>query len=212
MSCRNTSNTSSGLVTLGDKSNRVQPPENNYNKLLTKSPSNAKPNAEGYLNGNITVRYIAGDRLKHVDQGALKNFIATIYNNFIELTNYPQLKHTPEELYRLLTSPNMIMYTIAKDNVMIAYVVGELMHLDDQRYVLFINYLYVGKKYRRNGLGSILMNKMIGYAAFKSMDAVTLICDTEDSKVLNFYLNKGFMYDPFLRRYDKYDVLTLNLA
>lgn len=211
MSCRNTSSTSNNLVTLGDKSNRVQPPVNNYNKLLTKSPANAKPNAEGYLNGNITVRYIAGDRLKHVDQGTLKNFIATIYNNFIELTNYPQLKHTPEELYRLLTSPNMIMYTIAKDNVMIAYVVGELMHLDDQRYVLFINYLYVGKKYRRNGLGSILMNKMIGYAGFKSMDAVTLICDTEDSKVLNFYLNKGFMYDPFLRRYDKYDVLTCSL-
>lgn len=201
-------NCTNKLSTLGDNS-RVIPTPNNYAKL--KPTTIRKPHAEGYLNGNIAVRNIFGDRLKYVGQGTLKNFIATIYKNFIELTDYPQLKHTPEELYRLLTSPNMVMYTIAKDNVMIGYVIGEMMHLDDQRYVLFINYLYIGSKYRRNGLGTILMNKIIGYAKFKSMDAVMLICDTEDTKVLNFYFNKGFMYDAFLRRYDKYDVLTLNL-
>lgn len=228
MNCRSYSNFFDKLSTLGDsnlkggsnnpkpygfetldQSNRVVPPTNGYAKL--KQTTDTKPHAEGYLNGNISVRNISGDRLKYVDQRSLKNFIATIYKNFIELTNYPQLKHTPEELYRLLTSPNMVMYTIAKDNVMIAYVVGELMRLDDQRYVLFVNYLYVGSKYRRNGLGTILMDKIIGYANFKSMDAVMLICDTEDTKVLNFYFNKGFMYDAFLRRYDKYDVLTLNI-
>ena len=94
---------------------------------------------------------------------------------------------------------------------MIGYIVGELMRLDDGRYTLFISYLYIGNKYRRNGLGTILLNKMVTYAKYKSMDAVTLICDTEDNKVMDFYLSKGFMYDTFLRRYDKYDVLTLNL-
>lgn len=170
-----------------------------------------KERSKGLVNGAISIREVHGDRLKYVSQKSLNNFIATIYNNFIELVNYPQLKHTPEELYRLLTSPNMIMFTISKGTLMIGYVVGELMKLDDGRFVLFISYIYVGANYRRNGLGSILLNKMIEYANFKSMDAVTLICDTEDHNIIDFYFMRGFMYDQYLRRYDKYDVLTLNL-
>jgi len=179
-----------------------------------KDPDNGtKNNKLNPINENIRIytRQIVGDRLSQIDQKYLKNFVATIYNNFIDLTYYPILKHTPDEIYRLLTSPNLVMYTMSRNNIMIAYVVGELMRLDDGRYVLFVNYIYIGKKYRRQGLGSILMNKIIDFAKMRSMDCVTLICDTEDQNVLNFYMEKGFMYDQFLRRYDKYDVLSLNV-
>jgi GNAT superfamily N-acetyltransferase len=183
----------------------------NNNDTLNLSPDLRQSNNIGLLNDGISIRQIYGDRLKYINKNALNNFVGTVYNNFKELSQYPQLKHTPEELYRLLTSPNLIMYTVAKNNVMIGYCCGELMRLDDGRFVLFIAYIYIGSKYRRNGLGSVLLNKIIEYARFKSMDAITLICDTEDNRVMQFYFDKGFMYDPYLRRYDKYDVLTLNL-
>lgn len=162
-------------------------------------------------NRSFVTRQILGDRLQLINYRYLKNFIATVYNNFIELTYNPKLKHTPDEIYRLLTSPNLVMYTMSRNNVMIGYIIGELMKLDDGRYTLFINYVYIGKKYRRNGLGSILLNKMITYGKYKGMDTIMLICDTENQSVLNFYLEKGFMYDQFLRRYDRYDVLSLTL-
>ena len=173
--------------------------------------NNYRENNTRLINDGFALREYIGDRLKSVSNSSLNNFLGTIYNNFIELSDYPQLKHTPIDIQKLLTSPNLIMYTESKSGVMIGYTIGELMKLDDGRYVLFINYLYVGTKYRNNGLGTILLNKMIGYAKFKSMDAVMLIADTEDDKVMNFYLGKGFMYDQYLRRYDKYDVLTRDL-
>lgn len=167
--------------------------------------------SEPYLD-SISIREVYGDRLKYIDQNSLNNFVGTVYNNFIELAKYPQLKHSPSEIHRLLTSPNLVLYTISlQQSIMIGYIIGELMKLEDGRFVLFIAYLYVGSKYRRNGLGSILMDKIIGYARYKSMDAVMLVCDTEDHKVMDFYFTKGFMYDLYLRRYDRYDVLTLNI-
>lgn len=172
---------------------------------------NYKENTTRLLNDGMAFRQYVGDRLKSISNKSLNNFVGTIYNNFIELADYPQLKHTPIDIQKILTSSNLMMFTISKSGVMIAYCIGELMKLDDGRYVLFISYLYVGSKYRNNGLGTILMKKMIEYAKFKDMDAVMLVCNTEDDRVMNFYLSQGFMYDQYLRRYDKYDVLTLDL-
>jgi GNAT superfamily N-acetyltransferase len=163
------------------------------------------------LNDALSFKQIIGNKLTLVSNTYMKQFIGTIYNNFIELADFPNLKHTHNNIYKLLTSPNMILFTVSKNNIMIAYCLGELMKLSDGRYVLFLSYLYVGSKYRRNGLGSILMNKIISYARFKRMNAVMLVCNTDDQRVMNFYFDKGFMYDQYLRRYDKYDVLTLNL-
>lgn len=173
--------------------------------------NNNKTNTTRLLNDAMSFRQITGDRLKSISNKSINNFVGTIYNNFIELSDYPQLKHTAIDIHKLLTSTNLIMYTVSKNNIMIAYCVGELMKLDDGRYVLYISYIYVGSRYRRNGLGSVLINKMIDYAKFKGMDALMLICNTEDIRVMNFYFDKGFAYDQYLRRYDKYDVLTLNL-
>jgi ribosomal protein S18 acetylase RimI-like enzyme len=159
----------------------------------------------------VYLREIKGDELKYISQSSLNNFINVVYENFIELSRYPNLKHTPDELFRLLTSPNLIMYTLTFNKKLIGYITGEMMNLDDGRNVLFISYLYVVSKYRRHHLGTSLLNKIIKYAEFKSMDAIVLVCNTEDDRILNFYMEKGFMYDLYLRRYDKYDVLTLNL-
>lgn len=95
---------------------------------------------------------------------------------------------------------------------MVAYVVGEVMGLNDGRSVLYISYLYVASRYRGQGLGTVLLRRMIERGELLGLNAVALICDTEDQRVLTFYMTKGFMYDVSLRRYDRYDVLSLMLA
>lgn len=138
------------------------------------------------------------------------NLAQTIYNNFFELARYPILKHNKYEIHRLLTSPNLIMFAIYNGNNMIAYLIGEIMKLNDGRNVLYISYLYVSSKYRNVGLGSALLNKAIVRASLLNANTVILIVDTEDQKNVDFYMKRGFVYDPYLRRYDKYDVLSLS--
>lgn len=151
------------------------------------------------------------DSKRMMNNQNLDNLIETIYFNFLELSQYPILKHTPEEIRRLLTSPNLIMFTIFSKNNMVAYLVSEIMKLDDGRTVLYISYLYVSSKYRNTGLGHSLLNMGIQRASLLHMNAVVLIADTEDQLVFEFYMKRGFMYDPFLRRYDRYDVLSFSL-
>lgn len=162
------------------------------------------------LKGTITSQII-GSKLRYINRQNLNGFINTVYNNFIELAKYPELKHTPEELGRLMTSDNLVMYTITYNKMMIGYLIAEKMQLDDGRDVLFIAYLYVAKKYRSEGLGTVMLDKANGFAKANNLNALMLVCDTDDQKVMNFYFTKGFMYDLNLRRYNKYDVLTLNV-
>lgn len=143
--------------------------------------------------------------------------VDTIYLNFEYLKDIPNLKHTKQEIRRELTNPNgitLVLYHKEKNNCndkIIGYITGEIMRLNDGRLVFYIAYFFIGKNYRKHGLGSTLINRIIKKANDMNLDAVVLTCDTYDNKVLDFYLYKGFMYDPYLRRYDRHDVLSLSL-
>jgi Acetyltransferases len=160
------------------------------------------------LPGQYSIRHITGKQLKYYD---LSRFTKTIYKNFIELSSEPKLKHNLKEINRLLTSNNTIGLFIFNGRKVIGYLIGEIIKLNDGRTVLYISYLYIAARYRCNGFGTILLNQYIDLAKKINMDAIVLICDTDNQRVLDFYLLKGFMYDIYLRRYDKYDVISLNL-
>lgn len=138
-------------------------------------------------------------------------FADIIYQNFIELSFDPKLKHNKEELLRLLKSPQMGGFIVFDGTKVIGYLIGELITLADGRYVYFINYIYTGPKYRSQGVGSKLMNLATGFASGKRCDNVVLICDTEDHKVFDFYAKRGFMLDIVLRRYEQHDVLSVQI-
>jgi ribosomal protein S18 acetylase RimI-like enzyme len=160
-------------------------------------------------NGLFYVQEFKGNTLRH--NPGINNFVRTVYYNFFDLSEYPILKHTPKEIFRILTSNNLVMFAIFKGKLMVSYLVGEIMRLNDGRMVLYICYLYVGSKYRGNKFGTTLLEMAINRAKLLQLNAVVLICDTEDVRVLDFYMMKGFMYDSYLRRYDRYDVLSLSL-
>lgn len=135
-------------------------------------------------------------------------FNNVIYNNFIELSEYPILKHTLEDINILLLSKNMRGFLIYNDdNKVIGYLFGEIIKLNDGRNVFFLSYIYVAIAYRKLKIGSLMLNKVIQNT--KKTDGILLICDSEDTFVMNFYQMKGFMPDLILRRYDKYDLMYL---
>ena len=134
-----------------------------------------------------------------------------IFNNFHELVKYPILKHNEQEIFNLLISPNKYFLCAVNNKKIVGYILCEIMHLDDGRNVLYISYLYVAPSWRNKKIGKQLLQKAISYANGKHLDAVVLIADTDDDKVINFYMTKGFMHDLQLRRYDKYDVFSLQL-
>lgn len=134
----------------------------------------------------------------------------TIYSNFKHLCSYPKLNHQLDEIKRLLKSPKMMCYLVYnKDNKIIAYMVGAIIQLNDGRIVFFINYLYVAYQYRSNGIGSLLMKKLKLKCVEMDIHYITLICDTEDQQVFDFYMVKGFVPDLTLRRYERHDIFTL---
>lgn len=147
------------------------------------------------------------------------NFFADIvYKNFLHLSRYPKLKHNKKEIVRLLQSYDMVSYFVYNaENVLIAYLIGERKTLDDGRYVFYISYLYVAKRYRKHGIGGKLIDRIkkkfqmstsAGNINDSSIHNIVLTCDTRNKETCLFYRKRGFMPDPTYRTFDEYDVYT----
>jgi len=145
--------------------------------------------------------------VKNVRQENSGKLINTIYDNFIDLSNYPDLKHTKNELSRLILSKNSKICFIMVNKKIAAYLIGEIIDLVDGRRVFYVNYLYTGNMFRKQGFASKLMKYVEAVVNEYQLNGVLLTCDTENQNVHNFYLSRGYMPDLMLRRYQKFDVL-----
>ena len=145
--------------------------------------------------------------IKNINTSNCKKLIHMLYTNFIELKNHKHLFHTKDELTRLVLSKDTMVLYLMDNGKIISYLVGELKILDDGRQVFFINYVYTAKKFRGKGTASYLIEYVKKICTDNNLSGILLICDTENEKVHNFYLTRGFMPDLVLRRYDRHDVL-----
>ena len=118
-------------------------------------------------------------------------FIDTVFNNFNELYNFPQLKHNRDEIIRLLYSQKFHGFLIFYGNKMIGYLLGEVIDYNELS-LYFINYVFVSPVFRDKKLGTQLINLAKNYALQENLDGVSLISDTENDKNFNFYKKLGF--------------------
>lgn len=154
--------------------------------------------------------------IKIIDKNYFTNtnldlFINIVYDNFFDIANKPELKHSPKEINRLLKSNKFRGIIAKKDNKTIGYLLGEVHSLPDERIVFFINYLYVARRYRKNGIASKMLDMIILYIKENNIDTIMLNCDTNNKQVFDFYSKRGFMLDLILRRYTRYDVLSMRV-
>jgi len=135
--------------------------------------------------------------------------VDTIYDNFKNLGDIEKLNHNKKEIERILKSNNSFVLFIMKNKKIIAYLIAEKILLADGREVLYIYYLFTSQKFRNMGLASTLLDTSKQFSNKNNCTGIMLTCDTDNTKVHNFYLKKGFMPDMLMRTYNKYDVFYL---
>lgn len=153
-----------------------------------------------------TIKYIKVDKLQNPEL-----LSDVIFNNFNYLTEFPELSHTKKEIIKLLQSDNSIIYLVYDKNKLIGYLVGDARKFPDGRYGYYISYLYVLKSYRNKKIGSTLMNMLINNAKNQGIKFILLTCDTDDTKVVNFYIKYGFKVDSSLGGSKRHNVYCLYL-
>ena len=122
-----------------------------------------------------------------------------IYINFIHLQNQPDINFTIDDIVQTVNSLNQLgWFLINSDNKIIGYMIGETKELPDGRYIYYLSYFYIIKKYRSKGLGLKMMLNLIAYIASINIKFILLISEIK-SKAFQLYKKLGFGDDPVLK-------------
>jgi GNAT superfamily N-acetyltransferase len=148
--------------------------------------------------------------LKQLSENKKQIFTDLIYDNFIKISPYEQLKHNKNEIYNLLSKSSHFFIVYMINNKILGYVLGEIIDFDKNQ-ILFITYIFTSPRHRKTGIGHKLMNYIENYALSNDCIKIMLTCDTEDKKVYDWYLKIGFMPDMYFRTYDRFDTLSKNI-
>ncbi len=132
--------------------------------------------------------------------------IDIIYNNFIYLEPEPKLNHNRDSIKKILDSKDAILFLFIDQDKIGAYLLGEILILEDGRKVLFISYIYVAKSLRTANIGTSLLKHAEKYGNEQYCDGLMLIYDTRRKELRRFYDRNGFLLDFNLRRYENNDV------
>lgn len=142
---------------------------------------------------------------------SIQLFVDIIYHNFIELTQYPYVEHTPKSIQQLLEADELFGYIVRFNNKFIGYLFGKTDTMPDGRLAYYLSYIYISPNYRKQHLGSLLMKKLINDCHKIGLSFIVLTCDFKDEKLVQFYKKLGFIVDPILKKNKRHDVLCLYL-
>lgn len=133
-----------------------------------------------------------------------------IFFNFIELENQEDIVFNINDITSTLSSPGLLGWFLLDDsNKIIGYIVGELKQLTDGRYVYFISYFYLIKKYRSKGLGYKMILMCIEYIKSINISYIMLLSSIH-TKAYELYNKLGFGFDPLIKiNNPDFAVLTL---
>ena len=154
------------------------------------------------------------NKIKCVETNKIKNpelLAKVVFNNFIYLTNFPELQHTKKEIVNILKLDSCLCYLLYDDAKLIGYLIGDFRTFPDTKYGFYVSYVYISDKYRNRKLGSELMNHLIVRCKNVNTKFIVLTCDTNDQKVVNFYKKLGFVVDTNLGGNKRHNVYCLYL-
>lgn len=149
-------------------------------------------------------------KANNLNKPNINTFIDLIYEHFLDLLKYPTLKHSKNEIKRLISNQNFRGYLVYVNNSIIGYLLGEIMLLNDKRHVFYISYIYVAPSYRNKGIASTLLEIVSQNIGQNNLDGILLTTDTEDRKLFDFYIKRGYKPDEQLRTYRQHEVLYLH--
>jgi len=138
-----------------------------------------------------TQLYIKSVDSSFFNRPQLGYFIETVFKNFHNLYDFPQLNHNRNEIIRLLNSQTFHGFIVFYGKYIIGYLLGEVLEYKNM-YLYFINYLYISPVFQNKKLGSQLLNLAKEYSISQNTQGIGLITDTENDKNLHFYRKHGF--------------------
>lgn len=128
--------------------------------------------------------------------GNINLFIDTVYNNFRHLENVEGIEHSIFHIRKLLDDFVGYFLICEKNKKILGYLIGRYQTLQDGRYVFFINYVFVAKKYRNHGIGTKLLNYSVSNCERNGTKFIVLISNVNN---INWYLKNAFQEDKMIR-------------
>lgn len=144
------------------------------------------------------------------DPKEIKQFTKTVYNNFAYRSECGRLKHTQPEIVRLLLSPQLYGVMCYKQQELVGYLVGKMIHLNDGREAFYISYIYVGSKHRSHGLGTRMIGMIYEHAKEELGIGYILVSFMRRNQPAHRYFSRlGFVNDPLIDQNPEKLVMSL---
>lgn len=137
----------------------------------------------------------------------INNFIETVFVNFYHLYDFPILMHNKNEISRLLSSNKFRGFVAFNSNIIIGYLLGELVTINGEEY-LFVNYLYVAPTMRSKNIGTSLIIYAKNFCKTRNCRGIKLMVDTENEKNIKFYQKNNFSVLPDEVKQQRHELFT----
>jgi len=136
--------------------------------------------------------------------------VEMIYKHFDYLLNYPELKHSKSDIYKLFREPDFRGYLIYnKHGLLVSYLLGEEMISNDGRRIFYIAYLYTAPYYRKKGIGSLLINKCIDRSInIRGIKFIVLTINSLHQNTIKLYEKLNFHFDPIIDTVNPFMVMS----
>ena len=126
---------------------------------------------------------------------ALKKDMLTVYEQICDLENKTLNMNNFKKIFNANISSENKIYLVAqnKNENIIGFIschVQNLLH--HEKNVAEIQELYVHKKYRKQGVGTLLINAIIENLKTKKIESFEVTAQNKRKKTHDFYLSKGF--------------------
>ncbi|MCG7345977.1 GNAT family N-acetyltransferase [Sporosarcina sp. ACRSL] len=114
--------------------------------------------------------------------------LVLLFNREFESGDYVNSKN----IKHLLNNPHFVCFVASVDNKIVGGLTAyELEMYDQEGSSMYIYDLAVSKEYQRNGIGSMLIHKIIDFCKSKSIRDVFVQVDGDDQHAIQFYKKNG---------------------
>jgi PhnO protein len=126
---------------------------------------------------------------------AKKNDMLTVYEQICDLENKTLKMNDFRKTFNINVSNKNIIYLVAAVNKkeivgFISCHIQNLLH--HEKRVAEIQELYVNKKYRQQGVGTLLINKVVEKLKTKKIESFEVTAQNKRKKTHDFYISTGF--------------------
>jgi len=152
-----------------------------------------------------------GKQLSHNNRLKLTDNIFYIFRHLSDLS---ELEHTKENIYERLARDDAIIILALIGTEDGYRIVGFIMAaaVDEIPNLLHIYYLFTAPQFRKIGIAINLLTSLYTYARSNRYQSISLVFDTHNKQLTQFYFKNKYYFNNSLRSYKRYDMLVRSIG